>query len=78
MVIFWGVIFLGYNWENKLVVHPLEYRPLPPSFDVGLGLLTVGTRSKLNPLNIEVRRKEEARLTVPFFSLVVFFPDTLF
>ena len=54
---FRGFISGGYNRGNKLMVHLLEYRPLSPSFNVGLGLLVMEAKSKLNPLNIEVRGK---------------------
>ena len=59
VVLFLGVYFLsgGYNQRKKLMVNLLQYLSLPPSFSVELGLLTVVNRSKLNPLNIEVRRK---------------------
>ena len=37
------------------MVHLLEYHPLPPSFNTGLGLLAVGAGSKVNPPNVKVR-----------------------
>ena len=47
-VIFWGVIFRGVQSGNKLMVHFLEYRPIPRSFIVRLGLLAMETGSHSN------------------------------
>ena len=61
-----GCLGGGGNRGNKLIVHLLEYRPLPPFFNAGLGLMAAGVRSKLNPLNIERKgEKGEARVAVP-------------
>ena len=64
----------GYNRGNKLMVHLLEYRPIPLSFNVRLGLLAVGVGSKLNPLNIEVRGKTGGQSGCS----IIFFPDCIF
>ena len=67
----------------QVMVHLLEYRPCPPSLNIGLGLQVVGP-SKLNPLNIEVRGKRGGQKGCPiiFFPECIFlgglFPDTIF
>ena len=84
-VIFCTVIFRGYNQGNELMVYLLEYRPLLPSFNVGLGMLTVGAESKLNPLNQHWSEGERGRLEWLyhyFFLDCIFsrdlFPNTIF
>ena len=79
-VIFWGVIFRGVQSGNKLMVHFLEYRPSPRSFIVRSGLLAMetGSHSNLNPLNIELRGKGEARIAASFFLRDFIFPGVVF